>query len=137
MRDIPGFEGLYAVTDDGRVWAHPRGVYAGQWMAFNVDRKGYYKVHLSKGGKHRNHFVHRLVALAYLPNPHGLPQINHCNGIRTDNNTGNLEWVTAAQNIRHAIATGLTNTRTPEKQRTCRENIVKARAALAEKRGAA
>ena len=72
-----------------------------------VDNHGYPIVGVCANGKQRTVYVHRLTALAFHPNPLGLPQVNHKNGIKTDNRPENLEWVTAAQNLKHARDTGL------------------------------
>lgn len=65
--------------------------------------KGYKTVTLYFEFKRKNAFIHRLVAKAFIPNPLNLPQVNHKNGIPTDNNWANLEWVTPQQNIQHAF----------------------------------
>lgn len=120
MRDIPGYEGLYAVTEDGRVWSHQKttpvgsngGVRkdGGRWLTqFNATRRTAHKrIYLHVAGKTFGMFVHRAVALTYIPNPHGLPHINHKDGDPTNNHVDNLEWCDAAANARHAVANGLT-----------------------------
>lgn len=68
---------------------------------------GYPTVTLYKEGKGIKNYCHRLVAQAFLDNPHGKRTVNHKNGVRTDNRLENLEWMSYSENIRHAIDTGL------------------------------
>lgn len=118
MKDITGYEGLYAVTEDGKIWAYPRERSSsfGKWLKVCVNNAGYPYISLSKDKKHRSYTVHRLIATAYLPNPSNLPEVNHKNAVKTDNRLENLEWCTHAQNVAHAIELGL---RTP----ACGEKI--------------
>ena len=62
-------------------------------------KNGYLRVNLSKDGKYKNYYVHRLVALAFLPNPNNLPLVNHKDEIRTNNNIDNLEWCDNKYNL--------------------------------------
>lgn len=117
MKDIIGYEGLYAVTKDGRVWSYPKPYSSkkGMWMKLqlftNRNNRGkphvQYTVGLTKRGKRVTHLVHRLVARAFIPNPDHKPQINHKDGNPLNNNTDNLEWATASENNKHARNNGL------------------------------
>ncbi len=120
MKPVPGFEGRYSVTKDGRVWSHPNQLHDGMWLKPSL-RQGYPMVDLCVKSKHHIFNVHRLVALAYLPNLECYPQINHKNGVKTDNRVQNLEWCTASQNKQHSWDIGL-ETVTDKKRAASRIN---------------
>lgn len=116
MKDIPGYEGLYAVTEDGKVWSYPKRWVCGKTTSFKHDGRylaihehtgGYLQVGLSKSKKTRNRFVHRLVALTYLDNPECKKEVNHKDGNKKNNRYTNLEWSTRRENASHAQALGL------------------------------
>ena len=90
MKDIQGYEGLYAITSCGKVWSY----YTKKFLKPNINKRGYYLYRLSKNGKQKGFLAHRLVAEAYLPNPDGLPQVNHKDEIKSHNWVNNLEWCT-------------------------------------------
>ena len=118
-RAIRGFEGRYEVSDQGRVRSLDRIVevfrygkihakkYRGRVLKQVPNHRGYCTVQLGVNPGHNNWRVHHLVMAAFVgPMPDGL-QVNHKNGIKTDNCPSNLEYVTCAENIRHARAKGL------------------------------
>ena len=95
MRDIPGYEGLYAVTSCGKVWSHKRE----KFMTPTGDEGNYRVVCLTKNGESKIILIHRLVAITYIPNPDNLPQVNHIDQHKDNNCINNLEWCTPEYNL--------------------------------------
>ncbi len=112
-KDIPGFEGRYQASTKGRVRGLDRRVdflskfgkpswriEKGKIFAINLDRDGYVRVSTKCLP---TAFIHRLVAMTFVPNPKNKPQINHKNGVVDDNRPENLEWCTNSENHLHAF----------------------------------
>ena len=95
MKDIFGYEGLYAITEDGRVYGYKRK----NFLKPRPDKDGYLYVTLSKESKPKTCRIHRLVAEAYLPNPNNLSEVHHIDADNTNNNVNNLQWVTREDNL--------------------------------------
>jgi len=92
----------YYATTDGRIISF-RVTHEGSELKQQNDGNGYLMVSL-----HGKSFkVHRLIALTYLPNPDGKPEVNHVNGLKRDNQAHNLEWCTRSENMLHAMKRGL------------------------------
>ena len=110
MKLVRGFGGRYSVTKDGRIWSHPgktKRWARGRFLKPMACTKGYHKVTLYKGKKGVQLLVHRIVAIAYVPNLKKLEETNHKNGVKTDNRSSNIEWCTSSGNKRHGEAMGL------------------------------
>lgn len=114
---VVGYEGLYEVSDHGRVRSLEKRC-LGRWGAVRVmpskllrldsgqRNNGYVDVGLCRGRRQKKHYVHRLVAAAFVPNPRGLTDVNHIDLNRANNAASNLEWVTPLANSRHAARLG-------------------------------
>lgn len=114
-KDINGYEGLYQVSNTGKVkslvgWNGRKYVPREKILSKTKTSTGYYKVELAKCKTKKSFKVHRLVAMAFIPNEESKPHINHKDGNPLNNNVDNLEWCTPKENIEHAIATGLRKT---------------------------
>lgn len=96
-KPVVGFEEHYLVSDSGQVWSLRRH----RALKPKIDRYGYEVVALFVNGKSYHRTVHRLVAQAFVPNPHNLPTVNHINECKTDNRAVNLEWMSVVDNDNH------------------------------------
>ena len=104
-RDIDGYDELYQVSSLGRVKSLKFGKIRS--LKFGFSGNGYLRVCLWEDNKGKIFSVHRLVAQAFIPNPELKREVNHINGIKTDNRVENLEWCTRSENARHAFDIGL------------------------------
>ena len=93
-KDIQGYEGLYEIYEDGRVFGKKRK----QFLKPCIDSKGYYYVVLSKDNRQKNHLIHRLIAIHFIPNPHNLLCVDHRDRKRQNNSIHNLHWCTYQEN---------------------------------------
>lgn len=101
LKPIPGYENLYSVTKEGKVYGHKFKKYKRP----NTHTGGYLGVNLYKNGRQKRHSIHRLVMLSFKG--HSSLQVNHLDGDKKNNNLNNLEYCTAKDNIRHSYATRL------------------------------
>lgn len=123
-KDIKKYEGLYQISNLGRVkslerFANGKGgrkrLVKERILKTKVHGHGYEAVAISKDGKKTTFSVHRLVAIAFIPNPEFKETVNHIDGVKTNNVLANLEWATHKENSRHAVSTGLKPASNPNK----------------------
>lgn len=107
-KDIEGYNGKYQISNNGNVRSFSKWK-NGDFLRFGMTTTGYYYVNLVVDGRRKikQERVHRLVAKAFLDNPNNLPEVNHIDGNKLNNNVNNLEWVSRNQNIQHAYDTKL------------------------------
>lgn len=96
-QDIKGWEGYYQVSNIGRV----KSLYEDVEKILKQKERRYLSVCLFKDKKRKYVNVHRLVAQNFIPNPNNKGEVNHKNGIKTDNRVENLEWSTRSENSKH------------------------------------
>lgn len=110
-KDVVGYEGLYKVSNMGKVYSYPKTWKAGfgatvghkgKERKVSLGKNGYLNLLLNKDGKEKYHSVHRLVANAFIPNPNNLPVVNHIDENVTNNCVENLEWMTQKDNIMYS-----------------------------------
>ena len=114
---IPGYENFYEVSNFGRVRSLDRCIFTKKCLKRKIRGKvlksiknnhGYYQVSLNDViGRTRVKMIHKLVITRFIPNKKDLPQANHIDGDKSNNNATNLEWCTQSENMKHAYKTGL------------------------------
>lgn len=123
-KDVPGYEGRYKVSNAGRIkrmflYNKPcpktKQLIKPTEIKYGLGR-GYLYLGLNDGAKIKTYGVHRLVAMAFIPNPDGKPETNHKDYNRSNNTVGNLEWVTKSENQKHSGRNP--NRKKPDHQRT-------------------
>lgn len=111
----------YVIYDNGMIFSKKRGIF----LKIHSDKKGYQVVGLTINGKQVTKRVHRLVANAFIPNPENKPQVNHIDKNKSNNDVSNLEWVTASENMIHALKDKKRKKKNNKKyRRTVEKNIV-------------
>ena len=109
MKDIKGFEGLYAATEEGQIWS-----YRTQRFLKTADNgHGYLYVSLTKDGIKKCYRVNRLIAETFIPNPENLPVVDHKDRNRKNNNMNNLQWVSYQDNLKNGALKGHSKLRVP------------------------
>ena len=112
-KDIKGYEGLYQVSNLGRIKSLKNdNIKYGHYKEFIISQNNnnsfnYWRCGLCKNGVVKKYAIHRLVAEAFISNPYNLPQVNHIDGNKSNNTINNLEWVTCSENIQHSFKLGL------------------------------
>jgi hypothetical protein len=115
-KDVVGYDGLYQVSNFGNIKSLDRKRWSGRNNSYSLfkgkelsksKRRGYLRVSLTKSKIEKTFSIHRLVAIAFIPNPENKPQVNHKDGDKLNNNEWNLEWNTASENTQHSFDNGL------------------------------
>lgn len=115
-KDIKGYNGMYQVSNFGRIYSKPRLVdrkgYKNYWTKEKINygllyKNGYYVFCLYDGKNYNREYVHRIVAKHFIKNEYNKPTVNHIDGNKQNNKATNLEWNTYSENNKHAYEKGL------------------------------
>ncbi|NFG01740.1 hypothetical protein FCV36_05215 [Clostridium sporogenes] len=106
-KDIKGYEGLYQVSNLGKVKSLITTQSRRIGILKSYNHSGYRRINLYKNGKGKKYYIHRLVAKAFISNVNNYPEVNHIDGNKQNNRVENLEWCTSSQNQIHAFKIGL------------------------------
>jgi hypothetical protein len=91
FKDIEGYDGVYQITNTGKVFNTKRMIL--QKSYFSGRNRGYISFKLNKCGKRKSFYLHRLIAIHFIPNPNNYSDVHHINDIKTDNRIENLMWI--------------------------------------------
>ena len=133
-KPIEGSNGSYEINETGQVRSKQ---YQRDWFILKplLAKMGYYMYSINYLGKNQKVYLHRLIAKAFIPNPECLEEVNHKNGVKTDNRLENLEWCTHKYNMRHAFISGLTKSKGAHKTAKLSNDQVKEALRLMTKEG--
>ena len=95
--EIQGYPN-YLIYEDGRVWSKKG---KGKFLKHAKNKKGYHRIHLYRDGIQKMFYVSRLVAIHYIPNPDGKPEVDHINRDKDNNDISNLRWMTGLENMQN------------------------------------
>lgn len=123
-RDVNGYEGLYQVSNYGRVKSLAKNGRKELILKLSKTIWGYLDIQLYKNGRNHHERIHRLVAKAFIPNPNNLPQVNHIDLNRQNNRVDNLEWCDVQHNYWHTRSLTGKNQRPSHKVRCIETNKI-------------
>jgi hypothetical protein len=108
-QDIDGYNGFYQVSSYGNLKGYRKRTFESKdrIRKLTLEKSGYVTVGITVDKKFKKYLVHILVAKHFIPNPENKEEVNHINGIKSDNRVENLEWCTPSENLSHAYKLGL------------------------------